>query len=180
MCRRLMTVPGVGARGGDDVQIGDRRARALRAIPGGGRALRPDAEEVPVRRDRRTGRISKVGDAMVRTALFEAANVMLTRAVRFSRLKAWALGVASRQGMKRAKVALARKLAMVMHRMWVDGTGFRWGKAGVSVRLRRRKARQPRRTRSRRGDAGSGEAANPGVAGPASRTTRLRSARRPV
>ena len=76
----------------------------------------------------RTGRISKVGDAMVRTALFEAANVMLTRAVRLSALKAWALRVASRQGMKKAKVALARKLAVVMHRMWLDGTAFRWGK----------------------------------------------------
>jgi transposase len=77
----------------------------------------------------RSGRISKVGDAMVRTALFEAANVMLTRAVRFSALKAWALRVATRQGMKKAKVALARKLAVVMHRMWVDDTSFRWGKA---------------------------------------------------
>ena len=81
----------------------------------------------------RTGRISKVGDAMVRTALFEAANVMLTRAVRCSGLKAWALRVASRQGMKKAKVALARKLAVVMHRMWVDGTSFRWGEASVSA-----------------------------------------------
>jgi transposase len=69
----------------------------------------------------------------VRTALFEAANVMLTRAVRFSTLKAWALRVATRQGMKKAKVALARKLAVVMHRMWVDGTIFRWGKPGVTV-----------------------------------------------
>ena len=80
----------------------------------------------------RTGRISKVGDAMVRTALFEA-NVMLTRAVRCSGLKAWALRVAGRQGMKKAKVALARKLAVVMHRMWVDGTSFRWGEASVSA-----------------------------------------------
>jgi transposase len=65
---------------------------------------------------------------MVRTALFEAANVMLTRAVRLSALKAWALRIASRQGMKKAKVALARKLAVVMHRMWRDGTAFRWGR----------------------------------------------------
>ena len=86
----------------------------------------------------RTGRISKAGDALVRTALFEAANVMLTRAVRFSSLKAWALRVAAgrhgiRHGMKKAKVALARKLAVVMHRMWVDGTTFRWGDASVSA-----------------------------------------------
>jgi transposase len=75
-----------------------------------------------------TGGISKVGDAMVRSALYEAANVMLTRAGRFSSLKCWAMVVAGRRGMKRAKVALARKLASVLHRMWLDGTGFRFGK----------------------------------------------------
>lgn len=62
---------------------------------------------------------------------FEAANVMLTPAVGVSALKAWALRVASRQGMKKAKVALARKLAVVMHRMWVDGTAFRWCKQAM-------------------------------------------------
>lgn len=75
-----------------------------------------------------TGSISKVGDAMVRTALFEAAHIMLTRTGRFSSLKRWAVGVAQRRGMKRAKVALARKLGTVLHRMWVEGTQFRWGK----------------------------------------------------
>lgn len=65
----------------------------------------------------RTGAISKAGDAAVRTTLFEAANVMLTRSTRFSSLKAWALRVAGRGGMKKAKVALARKLAVVLHRM---------------------------------------------------------------
>jgi transposase len=74
----------------------------------------------------RTGRITKVGDAMMRTALFEAANVMLSRTVRFSALKAWAMRIAARHGMKKAKVALARKLAVVLHRMWVDGSAFRW------------------------------------------------------
>ena len=76
----------------------------------------------------RTGRISKVGDAMVRTALYEAANVMLTRAGKFSTLKRWALEVAKRRGMRRAKVALARKLATVLHRLWVEGSEFRFGK----------------------------------------------------
>ena len=75
-----------------------------------------------------TGGISKVGDAMARTALFEAAQSMLTRTARFSTLKQWALDVSRRRGMRRAKVALARKLATVLHRMWVDGTDFRWGK----------------------------------------------------
>ena len=92
----------------------------------------------------RTGRISKVGDAMARTALDEAANVMLTRAVRFSALKAWALRVAGRHGMRKAKVALARKLAVVMHRMWLDGTTFRSGEARRLRRLRHKsQARSP-------------------------------------
>ena len=63
---------------------------------------------------------------MVRTALYEGAHILLTRAVRFSSLKRWALEVAKRRGMRRAKVALARKLAVILHRMWIDGTTFRW------------------------------------------------------
>jgi transposase len=70
--------------------------------------------------------ISKVGDAAARVALFEAAHVLLTRATKWSTLKAWALRVAQRRGAKRAKVALARKLAGVLHRMWVSGTDFRY------------------------------------------------------
>lgn len=65
---------------------------------------------------------------MVRTALFEAAHIMLTRATRFSGLKHWALDVAKRRDMKRAKVALARKLGVVLHRMWVNATEFRLSK----------------------------------------------------
>jgi transposase len=71
-----------------------------------------------------TGRISKIGDASVRTALYEAAHVMLVRAVKGSGLKSWAMKLARRAGMKKAKVALARKLAVILHRMWVDGTSF--------------------------------------------------------
>jgi transposase len=72
----------------------------------------------------RSGRISKIGDAAVRTALYEAAHVMLVRPVKGSRLKSWAMKLARRAGMKKAKVALARKLAVILHRMWVDGTSF--------------------------------------------------------
>jgi transposase len=71
-----------------------------------------------------TGRISKIGDASVRTALYEAAHVMLVRPVKGSGLKSWAMKLARRAGMKKAKVALARKLAVILHRMWVDGTSF--------------------------------------------------------
>jgi transposase len=79
-----------------------------------------------------TGRISKIGDAGVRTALYEAANVILTRTRKGSSLKKWAMGVAKRAGMRKAKVALARKLAVVMHRMLLDGTSFVAQKGGAA------------------------------------------------
>jgi transposase len=78
-----------------------------------------------------TGRISKIGDASVRTALYEAASVILTRPVKGSSLKSWAMRLAMRAGMRKAKVALARKLAVVLHRMLVDGTEFMAGKAAA-------------------------------------------------
>jgi transposase len=71
-----------------------------------------------------TGRISKVGDSSVRTALYQAAHIILTKPVKASALKSWALRLAKRIGMSKAKVALARKLAVIMHRMLVDGTPF--------------------------------------------------------
>jgi transposase len=71
-----------------------------------------------------TGRISKIGDKGVRTALYEAAHIILTRPVKGSGLKSWAARLAKRAGMKKAKVALARKLAVIMHRMLVDGKPF--------------------------------------------------------
>ena len=74
-----------------------------------------------------TGRISKCGDAMDRSALYEAANALLTRCTRWSALKAWAVRVAKRAGAKRARVAVARKLAVIMHRLWLDGTTFACG-----------------------------------------------------
>jgi transposase len=65
---------------------------------------------------------------MVRAALYEAANALLSRTKRFSALKRWGLEVAKRRGQKRARVAVARKLAVILHRMWIDGSGFRWSK----------------------------------------------------
>jgi transposase len=79
-----------------------------------------------------TGRISKIGDASVRTALYEAANVILTRPVKGSSLKSWAMRLAKRAGMRKAKVALARKLAVVLHRMLADGTRFTAEKAAAA------------------------------------------------
>jgi transposase len=71
-----------------------------------------------------TGRISKVGDKSVRTALYQAAHIILTRPVKGSTLKSWAMKLAKRVGMQKAKVALARKLAVIMHRMLVEGKPF--------------------------------------------------------
>jgi transposase len=79
-----------------------------------------------------TGRVSKIGDKEVRTALFESAHVMLVRATKSSALKRWALRLAKRVGMKKAKVALARKLAVIMHRMLADGTPFNFA-AGAAA-----------------------------------------------
>jgi transposase len=72
-----------------------------------------------------TGRISKTGDAAVREALYQAAHVMLIKPVKgCTQLKSWAMRIARRAGTGKAKVALARKLAVVMHRMLADGTPF--------------------------------------------------------
>ena len=79
-----------------------------------------------------TGRISKIGDGSVRTALYEAANVILTRPVKGSTLKSWGMRLAARAGMRKAKVALARKLAVVLHRMLADDTEFRADKTAAA------------------------------------------------
>ena len=73
----------------------------------------------------RPGAITKAGDTRARVALFEAAHVMMTRVAAWNPLKAWAMRVAARRGAKRAKVALARRLAVLLHRMWMDGSEFR-------------------------------------------------------
>src|SRR5262249_42006793 len=66
-----------------------------------------------------TGRISKFGDPMARASLYEAAQVLLTRTARHSGLRSWAMRIAKRRGRKRAVVALARKMGVILHRMWV-------------------------------------------------------------
>ena len=63
---------------------------------------------------------------MLRSYLYEAAGVLLTRVAKWSTLKAWGMRVAKRSGLRKAKVAVARKLAVILHRMWIDGTEFKW------------------------------------------------------
>lgn len=72
-----------------------------------------------------TGRISRCGDRLLRCYLYEAANALLSRVTRFSPLKAWGVRYASRHGGKKARVAIARKLSVIMHRMLITREPFR-------------------------------------------------------
>ncbi|WP_234839163.1 transposase [Sinorhizobium medicae] len=74
----------------------------------------------------RSGRVSKRGDDFLRRSLYEAANALLTRIPRFSALKSWGLRIARRGGYRKAKIAVARKLAVILHAMWISGEPFRW------------------------------------------------------
>ena len=81
----------------------------------------------------RDGSISKCGDGLLRHLLYEAANVLLTTVSSWSTLKAWGMKLLKKVGPKRARAAVARKLAVILHRMWVDGTDFRYGQPAAAV-----------------------------------------------
>ena len=74
-----------------------------------------------------SGRVSHWGDRLLRTYLYEAASVLMHRTKKWSTLKAWGIRLSKRIGMKKAKVAVARKMAVLLHCIWVDGTSFEWG-----------------------------------------------------
>ncbi|WP_426442357.1 IS110 family transposase [Bradyrhizobium genosp. P] len=125
--RRLMTVPGVGVvtaltfRHTIDDPSRFRSASSVGAYLG----LTPrrnQSGETDI-----NGKISRWGDRLLRTYLFEAATVLLYRTKKWSSLKAWGMKLAKRIGMRKAKVAIARKIAVVLHCIWVDGTSFDWG-----------------------------------------------------
>jgi transposase len=128
VCRRLMTVPGVGPvvaltyRATVDVPARFRNSKAVGAVFG----LTPSRYQSG--ESDRIGRISRCGDEMTRMMLYEAAQSMLAHSAKWSWLKAWAMKIARHRGMKKAIVALARRLAVIMHRIWVDGTEFRWSR----------------------------------------------------
>jgi transposase len=133
VCRRLMTVPGVGPvvaltyRATVDVPARFRSSKAVGAVFG----LTPSkyqSGEID-----RTGGISRCGDEMMRAMLYEAAQILLVRSTKWSWLKAWAMQIARRRGLKKAIVALARRLAVIMHRIWVDGTEFRWTREAAAA-----------------------------------------------
>jgi transposase len=133
VCRRLMTVPGVGPvvaltyRATVDVPVRFRKSKSVGAAFGLTCSRDQSGE-----RDR-PGAISRCGDEMMRAMLYEAAQSMLVHSTRWSWLKAWAMTIAKRRGMKRAIVALARRLAVIMHRIWVDGTEFRWTREAAAA-----------------------------------------------
>lgn len=126
VCRRLMSIPGVGPVvslafvATIDVPARFKNSKAVGPSLGLTPALKQSGESL------RVGRVSLCGDEMTRALLYEAAQVMLTRVRKWSWLKAWAMNVAKRRGLKKAVVALARRLAVIMHRIWIDGSVFRW------------------------------------------------------
>jgi transposase len=126
VCRLLMSVPGIGVLSvlayvstvEDPARF--RRSRSVGAHCG----LTPrqyQSGEVD-----RSGRISKCGDILTRTLLYEAAVVILARIKRASALKEWAEAIARRSGNGKARVALARKLSVILHSIWRSGEPFRW------------------------------------------------------
>jgi transposase len=127
VCKRLMTVSGVGpivslifkATIDDPGRFGDSKAAAAHL------GLTPrvyQSGEID-----RSGHISKCGDKLMRHALYEAASAHLRRCRKWSVLRAWGIKLAKKVGVKKACVAVARKLAIIMHRMWVEETDFRFG-----------------------------------------------------
>ena len=143
-CRRLMTVPGVGPltalafRATIDRPGRFRRSRDVGAHLG----LTPrryQSGETDVQ-----GRISRCGDELARTALYEAAHSLLIRSTKWSALRAWGMKIANRRGMARARVAVARKLAAILHRMWTrrlgvpleHAAGFAGHRSGSGMRRR--------------------------------------------
>lgn len=128
VCQRLMGVPGVGPvtaltfRATIDRPDRFRRSRDVGAHLGLTPA-RYQSGETDIQ-----GKVSRCGDELARTALYEAAHTLLVRSRKWSSLRAWGMQIAKRRGLARARVAVARKLAVILHRMWSDATEFRFGK----------------------------------------------------
>ena len=131
--RRLMTIPGVGpvTSLAFKATIDESGRFATSKALGAHLGLTPrvyQSGEID-----RSGHISKWGDRMMRHLLYEAASVLMTRTRKWSRLRAWGVSVAKRRGMKRATVAVARKLAVIMHRIWVTGGEFEFGNPAAAT-----------------------------------------------
>jgi transposase len=124
VCRRLMTMPGVGPMTALAYRTAIDDPSRFRHSASVGAYLGLTPRRYASGEIDRMGRISRCGDPLVRSYLFEAANIMLGRARKTNPLKSWGTKLAKRAGFKKARVALARKMAVVLHRMWTDGTDF--------------------------------------------------------
>lgn len=133
ICRRLMSAPGVGPitalafRATIDRPDRFQHSRDVGAHLGL-TPVRYQSGETDIQ-----GRISRCGDELARTARYEAAHTLLTRSRKWSSLRAWGLKIVKHRGMARARVAVARKLAVIPHRMWTDGVRFRFGKESAAA-----------------------------------------------
>lgn len=133
VCQKLMSVPGVGCLTAiafvteidDPSRFGNSKAVGayLGLTP-----RRYQSGETDV-----NGRISKCGDPLVRTYLYEAATSLLSKVQKWSALKAWGVRIAKRSGMKKARVAVARKMAVILHQIWLTGETFRWSTAEANA-----------------------------------------------
>ncbi|TGQ12707.1 transposase [Mesorhizobium sp. M00.F.Ca.ET.217.01.1.1] len=125
MARMFMTAPGVGAVIALSVASTYDDASRFRRSSSAGAYLDLTPRRYESGEISRNGRISKRGDKLTRTHLYEAANVILTRQINFSSLKAWGLRIAKGAGFKKAKIAVTRKLAVILHAMWKTNEPFR-------------------------------------------------------
>lgn len=132
VCKRLMTVPGVGVVTALTYQAEIEDPHRFKRSRDVGAHIGLTPRRIASGEMDRSGGISRCGNGALRTLLFEASVTMLTRSKRWSRLKVWGLGLLERNGFKSASTAMARKLAVVMHRMWMDGTDFVYGNQPAS------------------------------------------------
>jgi transposase len=146
LCRRFMQIPGVGpiAALSFMTAIDDpsrfKRSRDVAAYFGLTSRRWQSGSSIDVQ-----GRISKAGDPDVRRALYEAASALLTRFKRKDKVKAWGQAIAKRAGHRKATVAVARKLAVIMHAIWVDGTFYCGDPAASEMDVNARSAAKQRK-----------------------------------
>jgi len=133
VCQRLMTAPGVGFvtsltfKAAVDDPTRFKRSRTVPAHFGlTPRRFQSGDMDIP-------GRISRAGDPDVRATLYTAAHALMTRSSKYSSLKVWGMQLAKKRGHRRAVVAVARKLAVILHRMWIDDTSFHWSSEGSTA-----------------------------------------------
>jgi transposase len=127
-CRRFMTVPGIGVVNALAFKCTLDDPKRFKRSRNVGVHLGLTPKKYASGEIDYNGHITKCGDLMLRNYLYEAAQVLLTRVTRWSALKSWGVRLAKRGSFKKACIAVARRLAIILHSMWVNGTEFHWGK----------------------------------------------------